>query len=379
MADLVIKEVITRKDLRDFIYLPSRVHKNDPAWLPPIYNDEWELYDKKKNKSFQYADGVLYLAYKGDKPVGRIMGIINNRYNSIKNEKHSRFCFMECYNDREVFSSLIRKVEEWARSKGMVKMVGPLGFSDKDPQGFQIEGFDQPHVLATATNFPYMNELIEGEGYTKEVDLVDYVIQTPEKLPEVYMKIFEKVSGLNDCKIIEFHAKKELKPMIIPILELMNQTFSDIYGFVPLNDKEKKDLAARYLPIIDPEFVKVVEVKGEPVGFIIGMPDISEGIRKANGKLFPFGIFKIIKALKTSKKLVTLLGGITKPYRGQGLDILMAVRMVETCIRRKIEYIDSHLILESNSRMRGEYEKLGGKVIKRFRIYQKPLVQELKT
>lgn len=374
MPDLIIKEVITRKELRDFIYLPSRVHKNDPAWLPPIYNDEWELYDKNKNKSFQYADAVLYLAYRGEKPVGRIMGIINNRYNSIKNEKNGRFCFMECFNDREVFSALIKKVEDWAKSKGMVKVVGPLGFSDKDPQGFQIEGFDQPQILATATNYPYMNELIVNEGYTKEVDLVDYVIKTPEKLPPVYLKVFEKVSALDEFKIIEFRTKKELKPMIIPVLELMNQTFADIYGFVPLNDREKKELAARYLPIIDPEFVKMVSTKEGPVGFIIGMPDISQGIRRANGKLFPFGILKILKELKSSRRLILLLGGITKPYRGQGLDILMAVRILETCIRRKIEFIDSHLILETNTRMRSEYERVGGNVVKRFRIYQKPLV-----
>lgn len=374
MADLIIKEVTTRKELRDFIYLPSQVHKNDPAWLPPIYNDEWELYDRNKNKSFQYADAVLYLAYQGQKPVGRIMGIINNRYNSIKNEKHGRFCFMECYNDREVFSALIKKVEDWARSNGMVKIVGPLGFSDKDPQGFQVEGFDQPQILATATNYPYMNELILNEGYIKEVDLVDYVIKTPEKLPAVYMKVFEKISALNEFKIIEFRTKKELKPMIIPVLELMNQTFSDIYGFVPLNDSEKKELAARYLPIIDPEFVKVVSNNKELIGFIIGMPDISQGIRRANGKLFPFGILKILKELKSSRRLILLLGGITKPYRGQGLDILMAVKILETCIRRKIEYIDSHLILETNTRMRAECERVGGNVVKRFRIYQKSLV-----
>lgn len=374
MAELTIKEVTTRKDLRDFIYLPSQIHRNDPSWLPPIYNDEWELYDKSKNKSFQYADAVLYLAYNGNKPVGRIMGIINNRYNSIKNEKHGRFCFMECYNDREVFSALIRKVEEWAKSRGMVKMVGPLGFSDKDPQGFQIDGFDQPQILAQVTNYPYMNDLIVNEGYTKEVDLVDYLIKTPSELPPVYTKVFDKVSKSNEFKVVEFHSKKELKPMIIPILELMNQTFADIYGFVPLNDKEKKELAARYLPIIDPDFVKVTKFNGNPIGFIIGMPDISNGIRKANGKLFPFGIFKILKDLKSSKKLILLLGGITKPYRGQGVDILMAVKILETCIRRKIEYIDSHLMLETNTRMRAECERVDGKIIKRFRIYQKPLV-----
>ena len=117
MGELVIKEVLTKKDRREFIYLPEKVHKNEPDWLPPIYMDEWELYNKKKNKSYQYADAILLLAYRDNKPVGRIMGIINNRYNSINNEQHGRFCFMECYNDKEVFHALLTKVEDWARAE----------------------------------------------------------------------------------------------------------------------------------------------------------------------------------------------------------------------------------------------------------------------
>jgi hypothetical protein len=167
MGEIVIKEVQTKSDLRLFIYLPSRVHQDHPDWLPPIYMDEWQLFNKKKNRSYQYADTVLYLAFRDKKPAGRIMGLINNRYNSIRNEKHGRFCFMECYEDQEVVHALLKQVEEWAIRKGMVKIVGPLGFSDKDPQGFQIEGFDLPYLFTAATNRPYLPKMVESEGYTK--------------------------------------------------------------------------------------------------------------------------------------------------------------------------------------------------------------------
>jgi GNAT superfamily N-acetyltransferase len=373
MGDLVIKEVLTKKDRRDFIYLPEKIHKNESNWLPPIYMDEWELYNKKKNKSYQYADAILLLAYKDNKPVGRIMGIINNRYNSIHNEQHGRFCFMECFNDKEVFHALIAKVEDWARQNGMTRIIGPLGFSDKDPQGFQTEGFEYPQFMTAATNSPYMPELIVAEGYEKKVDLVNYLAKMPDEFPLVYERVLSRVANNSEYKIIEFQSKKELKPYIIPVLELMNETFMEIYGFVPLNDKEKREFAARYLPILDPKFLKVVEVDGQLIGFAIGMPDVSPGIKAANGKLLPFGIFKILRESKRSKKLLMMLGGVKKEYRGKGIDVIMGVKILQSAINHKMDIIDSHLVLEDNTKMRGEYERVGGQVVKKFRIYQKEL------
>jgi len=373
MGEIVIKEVLTRKELREFIYLPAKVHRNESDWLPPIYLDEWDIYNKKKNRSYTYADAILYLAYRNRKPVGRIMGIINRRYNTIKNEKHGRFSFMECFEDREVIHALLAKVEEWAREKGMEKIVGPLGFSDKDPQGFQIEGFEYPQIFTTPTNSSYLPKMIEWEGYIKEVDLVNYILKMPREIPLVYRKAYDRISKNPDFRIIEFQSKKELKPYIIPALELMNETFSNIYGFVPLNDKEKKDLAKRYLPILNPEFIKVAEADGIPVGFIVAMPDISSGIKAAKGKLFPFGIFRILREMKKSKKMQLVLGGILKDFRGQGFDVLLGVKLLQTGLKNNMETIDSHLILESNTRMRSECERLEGQIIKRFRIYQKVL------
>jgi len=373
MDEIVIKEVLTKNDRREFIYLPEKVHKKEPDWLPPIYMDEWELYDKKKNKSYQYADAILLLAYRGKKPVGRIMGIINNRYNSINNEQHGRFCFMECYNDREVFHALLKKVEDWARQKGMIKIIGPLGFSDKDPQGFQIEGFEYPMFMTSPNNSSYMPELLADEGYDKKIDLVNYLGKIPEQLPLIYEKVLSRVDKIEEYKIIEFKSKKELKPYIIEVLELMNETFAEIYGFVPLNDKEKIDFAARYLPILDPKFIKLIKTKDELVGFAIGMPDFSKGIRKAKGKLFPFGIFKILNDSKKSRKLLMMLGGVKKAYRGKGLDVLMGVKILQSGINHKMDTIDSHLVLENNTKMRSEYERIGCKVVKKFRIYQKDL------
>lgn len=374
MGELVIKEVITKKEHRDFIYLPEKVHKHEPDWLPPIYMDERELYNKKKNKSYQYADALLLIAYRDSKPVGRIMGIINNRYNTINNEQNGRFCFMECYDDNEVFHALIAKVEDWAKQRGMKMMIGPLGFSDKDPQGFQIEGFEYPQFMTSPNHSAYMPKLLEAEGYEKKVDLVNYLGKLPEVFPLIYEKVLARLDKNPDYKIVEFSSKKELKPYIIGVLELMNDTFAEIYGFVPLNDKEKKDFAARYLPILDPHFVKIVETPAkEIVGFAVGLPDFSKGIIQARGRILPFGIFKILADSKKSKKLLMMLGGVKKEYRGKGLDVLMGVKILQSGIKHKMDTLDSHLVLETNTKMRSEYERVGCQVVKKFRIYQKQL------
>ena len=373
MGDIIIKEVITRQDKKKFIYLPSKVHKNNSDWLPPIYLDEWELFNEKKNKSYQYSDTVLYLAYRDKKIVGRIMGIINKRYNTIHNEQHGRFCFLECYEDPDVVHALISKVENWAREKGMIKLVGPLAFSDKDPQGFQIEGFEYPQFIICPTNDIYLPEMILNEGFEKHLDLVNYLAKTPDEVPLIYKKILSRVSENKEYKIVEFNSKKELKPYLFPILELMNQTFLEIYGFVPFNDQEKKEFVDRYMMILDPKFIKVVEGHDGLIGFAGGIRDISEGIKRAGGKLLPFGIFKILRESKRSKKLLMLLGGIKKEYRGKGIDVLMAIKILQSCIEYKVEFIDVHLVLENNLKMRRECERIDGRIIKKFRIFQKDL------
>lgn len=373
MGNISIREVVTRKDLRDFIYLPEKVHKDEPDWLPPVYMDEWKFFNKKKNKSFGYTDALLLLAYRDNKPAGRIMGLINERHNSITGENHGRFSFAECYNDREVFHALISGIEDWARQKGMEKLVGPLGFSDKDPQGFQVEGYEYPQFITSPTNSPYMVSLIDGEGFSKKTDLVNYLGKIPGEFPLVYERVLKGVRATNAYKIIEFRNKRSLRPYIIPVLELMNETFSEIYAFVPLKDKEKIDLASQYMLILDPRFVKVVKKDDELIGFAIGIPDLSAGIRACRGRLLPFGIFRVLRASKRSRKLIMMLGGIKKEFRGRGIDVLMGAKILQDAINSKMETIDSHLVLEDNLRMRGEYERIGCKVIKKFRIYQKDL------
>ena len=373
--EIVVKPVVTRQDMRKFIHLPAKIHRGHKNWIPPLYSDEWEFFSAKKNKSFEYSSVILMLAYRGKKVVGRIMGIINHKYNERHGERNGRFNYLETWDDREVIEVLIQHVENWARVKGMVKLVGPLAFSDKDPQGFLIEGFNEPVSIATHCNFKYLIGHLEALGFTKDIDLVVYKIRIPDTTPELYTQVAERARRNNPgIQLLEFTRRSDLKPWIRPIFTLINETFTEIYGFMPFTLEEMDDFANRYLLIMDPRLIKVVvNDRKEPVAFVIGMPDISKGIKKSRGYILPIGILHILIAGRRTKQLNLLLGAIHPDYQNRGLDTLMGSAMLDSARKQGLLYIDSHLEMESNSKVRAEMEYMGGRVYKTYRVFGKEL------
>ncbi|HEX7585420.1 MAG TPA: hypothetical protein VF373_12075 [Prolixibacteraceae bacterium] len=372
---IAIQEVNLKSDLRKFIHLPAAIHKDHSNWVPPIYLDDWEFFNPKINKSFEFCDTILLLAYQNKKVVGRIMGIIHHKYNEKHAEKRARFAFFETWNDDEVAAELIHSVENWALAKGMERLIGPLAFSDKDPQGFLVEGYNEPAVIASNCNFPYQVELLEKNLYSKEVDLVVFKITIPNQIPEFYLKIHERaLRNIPGLQFLEFTSRKKVRPYIHPILRLLNATYTEIFGFIPITEAEMDDFANRYLFLINPRFIKViVNEQNEVVAFLIAMSHIGEGIREAKGYLFPTGIFRIFASSRKSKQLNLLLVGIHPKYRGKGLDALMGVKMLESAKAQGKTIIDSHLILEHNTKSRAELERMGGVIYKRFRVFGKDL------
>jgi predicted GNAT family acetyltransferase len=370
-----IREVRSRKDLKIFIFLPEKIHAGHENWIPPIYMDDWKYFDADKNKAFGYCDTLRLLAFRAGRPVGRIMGIINRRYNAHKGEATARFGYIEAPEDREVVHALLARVEDWARDKGMTKIVGPYGFSDQDPEGFLIEGFEHRATIATYYNFEWMPKFVEDEGYTKDIDYFVYKIDVPKEMPEFYKRIYERAEKKGSFKVLEFENKRQIKPWIRPVLRLMNETYmqNNIYGYAPLDEKEMDDLAKRYLPVLNPHFIKAVTREGELVAFVIGMPDMGAGIREARGRLFPFGFLKILRSAKKSKQLDLLLGAIKDSCRGMGLDVMMGVKMIQSAQEAGYEIMDTHHEMEANVKVRAEMERLGGQIYKRYRVYQKPL------
>jgi hypothetical protein len=370
--NITVQEILTKKELRDYIYFPEKFYKGDERWVPPIYADEWSFHDAKKNSALQYSDVIRLMAYCDGQAVGRIMGIINNKYNQQVGEKTARFFNLDCVNDQAVTHALVSKIESWAASKGINKVIGPYGFSDKDPQGLQVDGFEHLPVIATPTNPEYLQALIEKEGYSKELDCVSYSMPIPKSVPDILERISQRVLKNQKIKLLEFKSKSELKPYIVPVFRLVNECYAPLFGFVPMTEEEMKKFAAQYLPILDPAFVKViVDSANEVISFVVSMPDMSIGIQKAKGRLFPFGFIHILNSAKKTTQLDLLLGAVKPNYRGKGLTALLGKSLMQTAVKHDLQTMDSHLILETNKLMCAECENIDGKIYKRYRVYRK--------
>jgi GNAT superfamily N-acetyltransferase len=342
--------------------------------VPPFYIDEWDFHNPKKNRALPHCETIRALAFKDGVAVGRIMGIIHHPYNDLHKEKTARFFHFDCINEQPVAHELIQFIEGWARKHGMKKIIGPFGFSDKDPQGLQIEGLDHLPVLATPANPAYLPTLLINEGYDKEIDCVSYRIEIPKAVPELYNRIHNRLNNKSNLHLIEFHSKRKLKPYILPVLQLVNEAYAPLFGFSKMSEEEMKKFADQYLPVLDPEFVKVItNGSNQVVAFVVAMPDMSRGIQKSKGKLLPFGFLYVLSAMRKSRQLNLMLGAITEKHRGNGLTAMLGKALIQTANKRGMNIIDSHLILENNYPMRSECEKIGGQVYKRFRIFSRSL------
>ena len=371
---LEIREVDSKRERRRFLELPFTLHEDHALWVPPLRLFEKHYLDPRKNLHLHYSDVICLLALREGEPVGRVMGVINRKLNEHWNMKQARFCNFETVDDPEVSRGLFDALESWARARGTDHVVGPLGFSNQDPQGVLVEGFDERPSIGTIYNFPYIPALIEDAGYVKEVDYVTYKVQIPREVPETLKKIVARVEKRAAVELVEFDGKAEAREMLPKVLRFMNETYTEIYGFLPLSDEIIDKTVHRYAHIIDPHFLKVLRnERGDMVAFIFGIKDVTEGFKRARGRLLPLGYFRILRGQKKSKRLDLLLGAIREDYRGRGLDTVLAVSMMRSANALGMEIVDTHHELESNRLVRAEMEKLGGVLYKRHRIYRKEL------
>lgn len=370
---LEIREVTTQKDLKAFIHFPFHLYRKDPYWTPPLLRDEYAFYNPERNSRMRDNPYIKLLAYKDSQLSGRILGLINEKANRLKDQKYARWTFLDCIDDKSTVHSLLERVEKWGKEKGMAFAVGPRGFSDQEPQGAIVEGFEERAAIGTHYNRPFLIDHISDFGYKKDVDWVSYKIYVPETLPEIYQSIREKTLKKTTLTHLSFTNKSELKPIIVPIFRLFNETYKVLYSFAPISESQMKSLEKKYLPILDPRFIQVIKDKDRLIAFAVVMPDLTEGLKKANGHFYPFGFFHILRAKKRTKVLQFLMVGIHPDYQGQGIFTLFAEHLKKVIHEAGMEWIDSHLELEDNWAIRKWMERLGGEVYRRYRAYIKTI------
>ena len=369
---VILKQVLSRRDLRKFVDFPNRLYKGNPYFVPKLFTDEIATLDPKKNPAYDFSESRLYLAYKDGEIAGRVAAIINHTANEKWNHKEMRFGWIDFIDDREVSAALIGKVIEYGREKGMDTVVGPLGFTDFDPEGMLVEGFDQLCTMALIYNHPYYPEHLEAMGFTKEIDWVEYKIFIPKQVPERIAQVARIVEERYDIHVRKI-TRKEVKKenMGQRIFGLINETYGHLYNFTPLPPALIDKYVNDYLGLLDLKYITLLERQGELVGYGIIMPSIVRALQKCRGKLFPFGWYHLLRSMyfKHEPNVEMLLVGVKPEYRG-GMAVLFN-EFIPLANKAGFVYGETNAELETNNAVQNQWDgNFENEQKKRRRIYK---------
>lgn len=374
---VIINKVRTKDDLKKFIQFGIDLYEGNEYFVPPLIYDERATLNWSKNPAFDHCDANYFLAYRDDKIVGRIAVIINHKANERWNERNARFGFVDFIDDSEVVDALFGAAESWARSRGMDKIHGPLGFTDLDHEGMLVEGFDQISTLSTIYNYPYYIGHMERIGYVKDQDWVEFLITIPKEMPERFLRASEIVKKRFGLDVKHLESKKDVLPYARDIFKLINRAYKDLYGYVELTDRQIDYYVDMYIPMLRLEFLTLVirQEDNKLVGVGIGLPSIAKALQKARGRFVPTGWYHLYKALKgkDTNVLDLLMVAVDPEYQGKGLNALMFNEFIPAANRLGFEYAESNPELEINSKVHSMWNSLETKQHKRRRAFIKNL------
>lgn len=369
---LKIRQVQSKKDLVDFIKFPWKIYENDPFWVPPLISERKDFFNPQKNPFFKHSEVVFYLAEKNNEIAGRICGILNRNHIDFHQEKAGFFGFFECVKDFEVARLLLDEVKDWLKSKGMEIMRGPMNFSTNDELGFLLEGFDSPPVFMMTYNPPYYLDFMEKYGMDKAKDLFAYYLDESHKPPDRVVRMAERTEKKKEIQVRCINLKN-FEEEVQKIKKIYNSAWTKNWGFVPMTDEEFEHLAKNLKMIIDPYVVFIAEVDGEPAGFSLALPDLNLVLKRLNGRLFPFGFVKLLWYTRIHRiidRARILTTGVVPEYQKRGIDNVFYIRTIRDGIKRGYRWGELSWVLEDNFLMNRALKILGGRVYKKYRIYE---------
>ena len=381
MAKTIIRKVTDKKGLETFIQFHYDLYRGDAYDVPNLHSDEVNTLSADRNPAFDFCEAQYFLAYQDEKVVGRVAAIINHKANKRWGQQRVRFGWIDFIDDRDVSKALLRAVEDWGREKGMKEAVGPLGFTDMDPEGMLTGGFDQLGTQATIYNYPYYPQHIEAlGGWLKDNDYVEFKLMVPEEVPEKYAKIAAMIE-----KRYNLHARKVTRREVFKegygqrIFEIINETFKDLYGYSELSQKQIDHYVKMYLPMADLNLITLIEdwnADKKVIGVGITIPSLSRAFQKCrNGRLFPFGWWHVLRALKFQKTegVDLLLLGVLPEYRAKGANALLFADLIPWYQKYGYKWGESQVEMETNEKVQSQWGPLEPIQHKRRRCYLKQL------
>ena len=377
MAVEIRKLEPTKKELLKFIHFPIDVLYNDSmCYVPDLVSDMLSTFLPSENPAYDFCESAFFMAYRDGKPVGRIAGIINSLVNQREQKQEGRFGFVDFIDDEEVVDALMRAVEQWAKEKGMTCLTGPLGFTDMDPEGCLIEGFDQLGTQATIYNYPYYPKHFERLGFVKDVDWVEFKVIVPEQIPEKMVKIGNIVQHRFNLHLVKMKSTKELvKKYGNEIFALINESYDSLFGYSPLSEKQVKHYINVYLPFLPLDHISLVaDTNDKLVGVGISVPSLSRALIKSRGRMLPFGWYHMLKAIKHEGRIVDLLLIAVAPeYQSKGVNSLFFVDLIPAFNKRGYEWAETNIELENNENVQKQWQYFDIKQHKRRRAFTKDI------
>ena len=359
---VTLREVQTKKDLQTFVRFPNLLYRGNPYFVPFLGADEMETFTRDKNPAYDFCDTKLFLAYKDGKVAGRIAGLINRAYNKKWKQNALRFTRFDFIDDFEVSRALFDAVVAWGKELGFTRIMGPIGFTDMDHEGMLVEGFEEFNMSITFYNHPYYLEHMERLGLVKDIDWIEFRISVPDRPDERIRRIAEHQEKKYGLQRVVYHDRQVLYKEAFEAFELIDQAFSVLYGTVPLTPEVIKHAVDGYIPLVKPEYIcSVKDASGKIVGFGALVPSIAKALKKCDGELFPFGILRLLKALKGKNDTLEMFFVAVEPsYQSKGVPAIIIDTLTEVLIQNGVKYCETGPQLETNGAVHslwGQFEK----------------------
>lgn len=368
-----IKEVLTKKDLWKWVRFPNRLYKDSEFFVPFLETDEFNTFSKGKNPAYDFCETKLFLAYKGKKIVGRIAGLINHAYNEKWNKNTIRFTRFDFIDDFEVSKALFDAVVFWGKERDYTEIMGPIGFTDIDHQGMLVEGFDKLNMSVTFYNFAYYADHMEKLGLSKDIDWIEYKITLPDELDPRIEKVCERLATRGNYKVLKYTDRKVLYNDAFEAFELIDKAYSGLYGTVPLTKEVIKDAVDAYIPLVNLKYLCAVkDSEGKIVCFGIMVPSIAKALKKSNGKMFPFGFIRLLKALNgKNDTLEMFLVAVDPNLQSKGIPALIINELIKVSNENGVKYCETGPMLETNTAIHSMWRHFDKEQHKRRRCFLK--------